>query len=28
VPFDNAAVTDFEINRKVPRSAKDAPGLN
>ena len=28
VPFDNANVTDFEINRKVPRSAKDAPGLN
>jgi protein TonB len=28
VPFDNASVTDFEINRKVPRSAKDAPGLN
>ncbi|QKG56850.1 TonB family protein [Hymenobacter sp. BRD128] len=28
VPFDNAGVTQFEINRKVPRSAKDAPGLN
>ncbi|RZK95335.1 MAG: energy transducer TonB [Hymenobacter sp.] len=28
VPFDNAAVTKFEIDRKVPRSAKDAPGLN
>jgi protein TonB len=28
VPFDNAAVTKFENDRKVPRSAKDAPGLN
>ena len=28
VPFDNAQVTEFEINRKVPRSTKDAPGLN
>jgi protein TonB len=28
VPFDNANVTKFEIDRKVPRSAKDAPGLN
>jgi len=28
VPFDNAQVTQFEINRKVPRSTKDAPGLN
>jgi len=28
VPFDNAGVTKFEVDRKVPRSAKDAPGLN
>lgn len=28
VPFDNAGVTKFENDRKVPRSAKDAPGLN
>jgi protein TonB len=28
VPFDNAAVTKFENDRRVPRSAKDAPGLN
>jgi protein TonB len=28
VPFNNAAITDFEKDRKVPRSAKDAPGLN
>ena len=28
VPFDNAQVTQFENDRKVPRSAKDAPGLN
>jgi len=28
VPFDNAGVSKFEIDRKVPRSAKDAPGLN
>ena len=28
VPFDNAGVTKFEQDRKVPRSAKDAPGLN
>lgn len=28
VPFDNAQVTQFENNRKVPRSTKDAPGLN
>lgn len=28
VPFDNAQVTEFEINHKVPRSTKDAPGLN
>ncbi|MGI4735277.1 MAG: energy transducer TonB [Janthinobacterium lividum] len=28
VPFDNATVTKFENDRKVPRSAKDAPGLN
>ena len=28
VPFDNAGVTKFELDRKVPRSAKDAPGLN
>ncbi|RZK31753.1 MAG: energy transducer TonB [Hymenobacter sp.] len=27
VPFDNAGVTKFENDRKVPRSAKDAPGL-
>ncbi|RZK13995.1 MAG: hypothetical protein EOO56_25850 [Hymenobacter sp.] len=28
VPFNNAAVTRFENDRKVPRSTKDAPGLN
>lgn len=28
VPFDNAGVVKFENDRKVPRSAKDAPGLN
>lgn len=28
VPFDNAAVTKFENDRRVPRSAKDAPGLH
>ena len=28
VPFNNAGVTKFEIDRKVPRSAKNAPGLN
>ncbi|WP_223649106.1 TonB family protein [Hymenobacter psoromatis] len=28
VPFNNAGVTQFENDRKVPRSAKDAPGLN
>ena len=28
VPFDNAGITRFENDRKVPRSAKDAPGLN
>jgi protein TonB len=28
VPFDNAGVTKFENDRKVPRSAKEAPGLN
>ncbi|TDN37867.1 TonB family protein [Hymenobacter sp. UV11] len=28
VPFNNAGVTSFENDRKVPRSAKDAPGLN
>jgi protein TonB len=28
VPFDNAGVTKFENDRKVPRSTKDAPGLN
>ena len=28
VPFDNAGVVRFENDRKVPRSAKDAPGLN
>jgi protein TonB len=28
VPFDNAGVVKFENDRKVPRSTKDAPGLN
>lgn len=28
VPFDNAGVVRFEQDRRVPRSAKDAPGLN
>jgi len=28
VPFDNAGITKFETDRKVPRSTKDAPGLN
>ena len=28
VPFNNAGVTQFQNDRKVPRSAKDAPGLN
>ena len=28
VPFDNAGVTKFENDRKVPRSTKDALGLN
>jgi len=28
VPFDNAGVVKFENERKVPRSTKDAPGLN
>ena len=28
VPFNNAGVTQFENDRKVPRSTKDAPGLN
>ncbi|MGI4871043.1 MAG: energy transducer TonB [Janthinobacterium lividum] len=27
VPFDNAGVTKFEQDRRVPRSTKDAPGL-
>ena len=28
VPFDNAQITQFENNRKVPLSDKDAPGLH
>jgi len=28
VPFNNSGITKFENDRKVPRSAKDAPGLN
>ena len=27
VPFNNAGVTTFEQDRRVPRSTKDAPGL-
>lgn len=28
VPFNNAGITTFEKDRRVPRSTKDAPGLN